>query len=362
MARGEPIAVVGAGIVGCAVAFELARGGAEVTVYDGRRIAGGATQASAGILAPYTEAHEGGALFDLTVRGLHVYDTFVERVRGTSRCPFEYRRAGTLEIAEDAARASELQGRLTETWASAVGLEWLDAGSLRAAAPCVAPTAVGALRCATHGHVAVPAFTTAIADAARILGARTELGAPVTRIELSARDVVVHTASDAAVYSRVVLCSGAWTPSIDPTGRTRDRIRPVRGQLVRLFSPEADVRTVLWGRSCYIVPWEDGTLLVGATSEEVGFDDRPTAEGVRQLLAAAEALVPCLESAVFLDVLVGLRPASTCGLPVLGPSSDPRVLHAAGHFRNGILLAPLTAELLANYVFRGARDPAFSVT
>src|SRR5688572_8171306 len=108
MAPPERIAVVGAGIIGCAVAFELARRGGAVTVFDRRLLGGGATQASAGILAPYIEAHTGGALFELTVRGLAVYDEFVERVRTVSSLSFEYRRCGTLEVAEDDIRAREL--------------------------------------------------------------------------------------------------------------------------------------------------------------------------------------------------------------------------------------------------------------
>jgi len=162
------------------------------------------------------------------------------------------------------------------------------------------------------------------------------------------------------VFDRAVLCAGAWTPAIDPLRETRGRIRPVRGQLVRLFSPEAVAPTIVWGRACYIVPWEDGTVLIGATSEEVGFDERATAEGVRSLIGAAEELIPQLGSATFLDVRVGLRPGSADGVPILGPSRDPRVVYAAGHFRNGVLLAPLTAQLIADYVLDGIVDPALS--
>lgn len=358
----ERIAIVGAGIIGCAVAFELARQHADVTVFDGRDVAGGATQAAAGILAPYTEAHVGGPLFDLGVRGLHAYDAFVERVRATSTLPFEYRRSGTLEIAEDDERAGELRARLTAAWADAGGLRWLDPDALKAHAPAVTDSAVGALYCPSHAHVAVGPFVSAIADAARKLGARIHARTPVSRIEPGSSGVDLHLMGRRQAFDRVVLASGAWTPSIDPLGRTAGRIRPVRGQLVRLASTAAAVPAVVWGRSCYIVPWEDGTLLVGATSEDAGFDERATAEGVRGLLAAAEELVPALGSATFDGVRVGLRPASTDGMPVLGPGEDPRLIYASGHFRNGILLAPLTAQLIASYILANARDPAFSTT
>ena len=362
MPPGERIAVAGAGIIGCAVAFELSRRGAAVTLFDGRGAAGGATQASAGILAPYTEAHAGGALFDLTVRGLAVYDEFVDRVRAVSPVPFEYRRSGTLEIAEDAGRAEELRRRLAEPWAGSSGLHWLDAEALQAIVPFVSATCVGALASPVHAHVAVPSFTAAIVDAAERLGAESRFHTPVGRIELRPDVLVVHTEHAPHVFDRVVLAAGSWTPRIDPTGGSSGRIKPVRGQLVRLHSTELGLRTVLWGRSCYIVPWEDGTLLVGATIEDVGFDERATAEGVGGLLTAAEELIPSLSSATFVDVRVGLRPGTADGLPMLGAARDPRVLYATGHFRNGILLAPLTATLIADYVFENRKDPAFSAT
>jgi glycine oxidase len=358
----ERIAIVGAGIIGCAVAFELARRGGDVTVFDGREVAGGATQASAGILAPYTEAHGGGPLFDLAVRGLQAYDAFVERVRESSALPFEYRRSGTLEIAEDDDRAGELRARLSAEWAVAAGLQWLDPDALKAQAPAVTHRAVGALRCAAHGHVAVGTFVGAIADAAQKLGAHIHAGTAVSRVELGSSGIDLHVGAKRRTYDRVVLASGAWTPSIDPLGRTAGRIRPVRGQLVRLVSPGIAPAAVVWGRSCYLVPWEDGTLLVGATSEDAGFEERATVEGVRGLLEAAEELMPALGRATFDGVRIGLRPASSDGVPLLGPAEDPRLVYATGHFRNGILLAPLTAALIANYILANARDPVFATT
>lgn len=360
MARRERIGVVGAGIIGCAVAFELSRRGTPVTVYDGRTVAGGATRASAGILAPYTEAHAGGALFDLTVRGFDLYDEFVARVRDRSRIDFEYRRAGTFEVADSETRRDELQSRLSASWAEDAGLQWLDPEALRARVPPVAAGALGALFCPRHAHVGVGAFTAAIADAARRAGTSFHLEAEVERIELTAASVLIHSTGRTDVLDRVVLCAGAWTPVLDPTGRTVQRISPVRGQLVELMAPDSMLPGILWSSDCYIVPWSGGTLLVGATSEDVGFDERPTASGVCQMLSAAQALVPPLASAAFVEVRVGLRPAAVGGLPMLGPSSDPRVIHAAGHFRNGILLAPLTARLIADYILDDAVDPVFS--
>jgi glycine oxidase len=243
-----------------------------------------------------------------------------------------------------------LRARLSAPWAAAAELRWLDPRELRTTAPSVTGTAVGALHCPVHGHVAVPRFLAAIADAARRLGARIRDGVQVDRVELASRDVLLHSSGHLEAYDRVILCAGAWTPGIDPLRESTHRIRPIRGQLVKLAASGAAVPSVLWGRSCYIVPWTDGTLLVGATEEDVGFDERATVEGVRGLMDGAEALVPGLGSATFVEVRVGLRPASADGVPMLRPGSDPRVLYAAGHHRNGILLAPLTAQLIADQI------------
>jgi len=356
----ERIAVIGAGIIGTSIAFELSRRGADVTVLDRRTLAAGATQASAGLLAPYTEAHAGGRLFDLTVRGLDAYDRFVEAVRAATPVRFEYRRAGTLEIADTPERLDELPARLGRPWAARAGLEWLDAAALRVRAPYVREDAAGGLWCGAHGHVAVQAFVDAVADAARRAGTEFQFDREVSALSSSTDAVTVVTRSGTSTFDRVVVCAGAWTPELDPLGIVKGRIRPVRGQLVRLAARQLQLPHPLWGGSCYLVPWEDGTVLVGATSEDVGFDERATLDGVRQMLVAAEELVNGLASADFQGVRVGLRPGTVDGLPILGPSPDPRILYAAGHFRNGILLAPLTAQLIANFVFAGAVDPAFS--
>lgn len=352
----ERIAVVGGGIIGCAIAFELACRGGDVTLFEAGEIGGGATHASAGILAPHTEAHAGGPLFDLTVRGLAAYDAFVARVRGCAATGFEYRRCGTIEVAEDPERARALRARAGQ------GLAWLDAEVLRRLVPAVMPEALGGLHCPQHAYVGVRGFVTALADAAHRCGATLRTHSPADRITLTDAGPILRVREQDHLFDRVILSAGAWTPDLDPHGVLRGRIIPVRGQLLRLMAKDVRIGQVLWSRACYLVPWDDGTVLVGATSEDAGFEVRATAEGVRDLLVAATALVPALASATFSEVLVGLRPGAPDGMPILGPSRDPRVIYAAGHYRNGVLLAPLTAKVIADYVFTNALDPSFERT
>jgi glycine oxidase len=168
--------------------------------------------------------------------------------------------------------------------------------------------------------------------------------------------------SAARTFDRIVIAAGSWASTLTVDGLPRSPIAPVKGQLLRLRWRGAPIRRILWSSLCYVVPQRDGTLLVGATMEDAGFDDRPTAEGVQRLLGTARALLPEVGRAEFLEVRAGLRPASPDGLPVVGRSaSSDAVLYAVGHFRNGVMLAPLTAELLENAVLGDGQDPALAL-
>ena len=140
-------------------------------------------------------------------------------------------------------------------------------------------------------------------------------------------------------------------------------LTPIRGQLLHLGWNGRPVSRITWGERCYAVPWQDGTLLVGATLEDVGFDERTTVAGVKGLLEAVCDLLPHAAAAHLASARAGLRPATPDQLPVVGWSSAvPRLMYATGHYRNGVLLAPLTAQIVAEAVMDGRRDPAFDFT
>jgi glycine oxidase len=169
----------------------------------------------------------------------------------------------------------------------------------------------------------------------------------------------VETEGDTVDADAVVLAAGSWVSELVGTSFTgQSAIRPIRGQLLHLKSCATIASRVLWGPGCYIVPRRDGTVLVGATVEDVGFDERATLGGVRALVDAASALAPGLDAANLEEVRVGLRPATADELPIIGPSATmPQVCYAAGHYRSGVLLAPLTASLVAGLVLDGLAAP-----
>jgi glycine oxidase len=353
------IIVVGAGIIGCAVAYELARRGASVRIVDDRPVGMGATQASAGILAPYIEADAGGPLLELTVRSLDLYDAFIARVCADSGSAVTYRRTGTLDVATSEAEMHALSCTAAALAKRGVPARLLDAAGVRAEELQIGDGAVGGLLIDTHGFVAAADLTRALAVAAARAGAQLVEQSRVHRIASHDGKIVVDADRGSLNGDAVVVAAGSWSGELSIDGITAHvPVRPVRGQLLSLAWVGTPLRRVTWSRRCYLVPWEDGTVLVGATVEEVGFDERATAAGVHDLLDAACAVVPHARAAGFRGARVGLRPGTADGLPIVGTSrAVPNLMYASGHYRNGVLLAPLTAQLVADAMLDGRIDP-----
>jgi glycine oxidase len=358
-ARPSDIIVIGAGIVGCAIAEELSRRGASVEIVDDRAVAMGATQASAGVLAPYIESREDSPLLDLTVRSLDLYDAFVTRAIADAGTAVAYRRTGTIDLATSEAELAVLAARAAMLARRGVPALLLDAAGTRIEEPLASEGAVGSLQIEAHGFVAAADLTRALVSAARRYGAQLIETSRVRRIHRRNGDMVVETDRGSLTSGAVVLAAGSWSGEIAIDGvATRVPVRPVRGQLLLLGWTGTPLRRVTWSSRCYLVPWDDGTLMVGATVEEAGFDERATVAGVRVLLEAVSDLIPHAWSAAFRGARVGLRPATPDGLPVIGASSVvPNLMYATGHYRNGVLLAPLTAQLVADAMLDNRVDP-----
>lgn len=352
--------VLGAGVIGSAIAFELSSTGHRVRVIDARAPGRGATQASAGVLSPYIEGHDSEALSALGRRSLDLYDDFIARIGQASGRSLVYERTGSMEVALQTDDAERLKASAVRLRGSGVDVQWLDAPAIAAAEPALSSSAIGAIFTPIHGFVGAMDLTNALVAGATRQGAIFEHGTRALAIEPSGGMLRVDTDAGRWEAERVVLAAGSWSGQIATTGADAVPVRPIRGQLLVLRQREATLRHVIWGRDCYIVPWPDGTVLVGATVEDVGFDEGATVQGVGGLMRAAEALVPALREAAFVGVRVGLRPAGPDELPLVGASSRvPGLIHASGHFRNGVLLAPITAALVREIV-GGSADPALA--
>jgi glycine oxidase len=354
------VVVIGAGVVGASVAQELARQKADVTLLDMRAPGRGASRASAGILAPYTEATPGSPLFELCVRSLAMYDSFITHLAAKSQRPIEYERRGTIEVAVNDAQAEKLRAEADRLLAQQVTCEWLDAAQVRELEPTMSAGVIGGLLVTSQGFVGVTSLVDALVQSAWLMGASCESAVEAVRVDPQHDRVEVRTKDRRYVADYVVMACGSWTSRVTVRGATPVPVRPIRGQLLELKWADngSAPRHVLWGPDCYTVPWPDGTLLVGATVEDVGFDERSTVEGVEGLTRAVSELLPASRLASVQSVRVGLRPATPDGLPAIGPlPGAPRVIVATGHYRNGVLLAPITADLVARDLLRADRDP-----
>jgi len=358
------IVVVGAGIIGCAVAYELARRGASVQIVDDRPAGSGATQASAGVLAPYVEARHGGPLLELTVRGLDVFDDFVAGAAASAGATISYNRSGTLDAALDEASLAVYAQTAATLAAKGVGARLLDAPAAREAEPQLSAATVGGLLIPCHGYVAATELTRALAAAARRHGAQFVDHGRVRRVVASGRDLCIEAERGLLRGQTAVIAAGSWASQIEIAGvGARVPVKPIRGQLLQLAWSGPLLRHVVWGERCYVVPWPDGTVLVGATVEDAGFDERTTVAGVSDLLEAACELLPHAWTASFAAARVGLRPGTPDDLPIIGRSTvQPGVFYATGHYRNGVLLSGLTARLVADALLEQADDPLLALT
>ncbi|HUG40036.1 MAG TPA: FAD-dependent oxidoreductase [Longimicrobiales bacterium] len=388
MSRRLPaVAVIGGGVIGLAVAWRLARRGVPVVLLERHQPGAGASSAAAGMLSPLKEAGEPGPFLDLGLRSLARYPEFVREVESCAGMEVGYRRDGRLDLAftDDAVEALRHQRLLQEEAGHESRL--LDPAELRRLEPGVADDVRLGLATELDHQVDNARLVRALWLAAEREGVeiRTAAGAaavltgapegpdgaarpdepgaarparsdeslaPVTGVRLDSGDVVPADA--------VVVAAGAWTGGLALPRPIP--IRPVRGQIVVLRMVPPAPRRVTWGPGCYLVPRCDGRLLVGATMEEAGFAIASTAGATRSLLDCAIRVLPSLADARLEGFQVGLRPASRDGFPVIGADpATPGLFFATGHFRNGILLAPETAEMVAAELLDGrAADTAFS--
>ena len=346
------VLVIGAGVIGCAVAYALAREHLSVVLLEAEDVGSGASGAAAGMLAPVSEAGGPGPLLRLGLESLALFPALVAEVRERSGIDPELERSGCLRIAatEDEARALRWRDRVLPSF----DLEWLEAEAARRLEPSLSPEIHGALFSPHGSHVRSPVFSRALALGAVSLGAELRLGTPVRSFLRDGERVVgVETAAGRVEAATVVLCTGV-SAAHSPAWLGREGslpIVPVRGQILSLAPRSPGLRTIVWGGSTYLVPKRDGSIIVGATEERAVFDRRVTAAGISQLLGEAIRLVPALDDSGFGGGWAGLRPATPDHLPLVGPwpGVDGLVL-AAGHYRNGVLLAPLTAQLVAGLV------------
>ncbi|MEH0422562.1 glycine oxidase ThiO [Streptomyces sp. B21-083] len=356
------VVVVGGGIIGLVTAWRAAQRGLATTVVDPVP-GGGAAQVAAGMLAAVTELHHGEqTLLGLNLESARRYPDFVAELTELTGRDLGYRRCGTLAVALDADDRAELRELHALQQRSGLESEWLSGRECRRLEPMLAPGVRGGLRVDGDHQI----------DPRRLAGALVDVceraGVVLRRTWAERLDVrrgravaVTDSAGDELAAGSIVLAGGSLSGRLAGVPEAvLPPVRPVKGQVVRVAVPERyapflsrTVRAVVRGSQVYLVPRENGELVVGATSEELGWDTTVTAGGVYELLRDAHELVPGITELPLTETRAGLRPCSPDNAPLLGPTALEGLLLATGHYRNGVLLTPVTGDALATALATG---------
>ena len=349
------VVVVGGGIIGAAVAWRLLERGVAVTLVDPAP-GTGATSTAAGMLAPVTELHYGEeALLALNTASAALYPEFVAQLQDETGEDVGYAPTGTVVAAWDGADLLALRDLLALQQRLGLSAQMLTAAELRDLEPALAAGLPGGMLAADDHSVDPRRLHAALLAAAEARG----LSMRAARVLAVHEQPLSVTLDDGSVLSPayVAVAGGAWSPSLVASLP----VRPVKGQTLRLRTSEPlltrVVRGSVRGNAVYLVPRDDGEIVVGATSEEAGFDVRPRAGAVHDLLRDAQAVLPGVTETELVEVSTGLRPATPDNAPLIGMTDTHGVFAATGHYRNGILLAPITAAAVVAAIADGVVLP-----
>jgi glycine oxidase len=358
------VAIIGGGVIGLAVARALAqRGMRDVLVLERSSLGAEASSAAAGMLAPQAEADCGDDFFRLCCQSRDLYPAFAQSLNEETGINIELETSGTLYLAFTEEDESELERRYK--WQARAGLEVekLSADTAKLLEPSISGSVRAALRFPRDTQVENRRLISALAAANEALGVRVLTGVSVDSLDIKRKGVSgIQTSRGFIACEKVVIASGAWTTQILNEALPDPRVEPVRGQMVSFDATPQIARHVIYSPRGYVVPRRDGRLLAGSTTEHAGFDKRVTAAGVQSIVTSALEISPSIAALPLTSSWAGLRPRAADGLPVLGPCAEiAGVFYATGHYRNGILLTPVTAELLARAIVDEEISPPLEI-
>jgi glycine oxidase len=356
------VLVVGGGIIGLVTAWRAAQRGLATAVVDPEP-GGGAAQVAAGMLAAVTELHYGEqTLLGLNLESARRYPDFAAELTEAAGQDLGYRRCGTLAVALDADDRAHLRELHALQQRSGLASEWLSGRECRRLEPMLAPGVRGGLRVDGDHQIDPRRLAAALVTACERAGVvfHRVWAERLTVVRERATGVTTADGTELAA-GQVVLAAGSFSGRLTGVPEAvLPPVRPVKGQVLRLTVPQRyapflsrTVRAVVRGSQVYLVPRENGELVVGATDEELGWDTTVTAGGVYELLRDAHELVPGLTELPLTETRAGLRPGSPDNAPLLGPSDLDGLLVATGHYRNGVLLTPVTGDVMAHVLTTG---------
>jgi glycine oxidase len=359
MRHHHDIVIVGGGVIGLTIARALAlRGVRDVCLVERGNLGTEASWAAAGMLLPQVEADAPDEFFNLACQSRDLYPEFAAALREETGIDVELDTTGTLYLALTEHDHEEIERRYQWQTQAGLSVERLSGAEARDLEPCISEATLGALRFPKDIQVENRRLLSALANSVKRLGVEITTQLSVSAVLLDENRVRgVQTARGAISSSTVVIAAGTWSSFIKTSPQSPlPTIEPVRGQMVCLEAKPQLTRHVIYSPRGYVVPRQDGRLLAGSTSENAGFAKCVTAGGIAGILRNALEISPAIRDLPVLDTWAGLRPRAADGLPVLGPCGEIDGLFCAtGHYRNGILLAPLTGELISKAIVSSQR-------
>ena len=363
------VVIVGGGVIGLTIARALRQSGVrDVTLIERGQLGAEASWAAGGILGPQIEAHRANDLFKLACASRDLYPAFANALRAETGVDVELDTTGALYLGFTEEDENELRRRFEWQTQAGLSVELLSAAEALSLEPCISSAVRCALRFPNDGQVENRKLLEALAMANGKLGVRMVTDCEVRALRVDHEKIcAVETSLGVVSAPVVVLAAGAWTSLISSPDASLPAIEmePVRGQMLCFKAVPPIARHVIYSSRGYLVPRRDGRVLAGSTAERVGFEKSVTDEGINAIKSMALEIAPSIAGLPLVSSWAGFRPRAADGLPVLGPCDGIEGLfYATGHYRNGILLAPITGELIARAIVEGATPPllnAFSL-
>jgi len=348
------VIIVGGGVIGCSIAWRLAQAGLKVTIVERGRVGCEASRAAAGMLSPQGESQTPGPFFDLCLRGRAMYRSFAEELNDASGIDVEYKDEGTIFVVLEGEDDQEKTSWATWQQEAGLPLEHVSADDLRKIEPAVTESATRAIFLPQEHQVESRRLMDALEVAVKRAGVELIEGEEVTALATDhGKATGVVSGGRRLDADVVVVAAGTWSsPLLEPIG-LNVKVIPARGQMIAVSGGRCPLDRVLHSSKIYLVPRRDGRILIGATIEYAGFLKAVTVGAMKHLLSAAVELVPSLREFEIVETWCGLRPDTLDHLPIIGSSGIDNLLLATGHFRNGILLAPITAESIHRFIDHG---------
>ena len=347
------VAIVGGGINGASIAYQLSKIGRKVIIIEKNQLACQASSAAAGMLAAQAELEQDGPLYQMALKSQKMFSDLSSELFEYSGVDIEYVNKGLLKIAESEEIALEVKKQVTfqRNWDPAI--KWLDTKELREMEPSLSSSLAGGMYLPNDGHVQPAKLTQAFAKASVNFGAEIRQNTEVLSFKFENSQVKgVITSNGIVNCDQVVVATGAWAAKLMRESGIDISVYPVKGECFSIRTEKPIINTTIFSdKRCYLVPKRNGEIYIGATMIENTYDNTVTPKGIASLIERATQLVPQIEDAAWERVWSGIRPQTGDGIPYIG--EHPRwkgLFVAAGHFRNGILLSPITGKLVAELV------------